>query len=150
MPCPTGIAVGVTDPLACFHLFLPQELYDDVVLQTNLYGSQQQTIIKGDTRPFTLTELMAFIGINIAMGIVSLPALRNYWTNDAVLSHPWFRLIMGTDSFLKTLWYFHGIDNTTAYPREVIMCMSNMTTLPKSNGMTGKMFLQCPHLLVIS
>ena len=97
MPCPTGIAVGVTDPLACFHLFLPQELYDDVVLQTNLYGSQQRAL-KGDTRPFTpitKTELMAFIGINIAMGIVSLPVLRNYWTNDVVLSHPWFRLIMG-------------------------------------------------------
>ena len=79
MPGPSGIAVGVTDPLACFHLFLPPELYDDILQQTNLYATQQRAL-KGDTRPFTpinKTELMAFIGINIAMGIVSLPAIRN-------------------------------------------------------------------------
>ena len=42
----------------------------------------QQRALKGDTRPFTpinKAELMAFIGLNIAMGIVSLPAIRNWW-----------------------------------------------------------------------
>ena len=36
---PAGIAVGVTDPLQCFHLFLPPELYDDILQQTNLCHS---------------------------------------------------------------------------------------------------------------
>ena len=78
MPGPSGIAVVVTDPLACFHLFLPPELYDDILQQTNLYATQQR-LLQGDTRPLTSInkgELMAFIGINIAMGIVSLPAIR--------------------------------------------------------------------------
>ena len=42
MPGPSGIAVGVTDPLACFHLFLPPELYDDILQQTNLYAAQRE------------------------------------------------------------------------------------------------------------
>ena len=40
---------------------------------------------------------MAFIGLNIAMGIVQLPALRNYWSTNAILAHPLFRTIMSRD-----------------------------------------------------
>ena len=42
VPGPKGIAVGVTDPLACFHLFLPHEEYDEIVVQTNLYAAQRR------------------------------------------------------------------------------------------------------------
>ena len=119
MPGPSGIAVGVTDPLACFHFFLPPELYDDILQQTNLYATQQRAL-KGDTRPFTpinKTELMAFIGINIAMGIVSLPAIRNYWSTNEILAHPWFRSVMSRNRFLEILRYFHVVDNSTAPSR---------------------------------
>ena len=71
LPNPKGIAIGVTDPLACFHLFLPHEVYDDILYQTNLYATQEKAK-KGDTKPWTpitKPELMAFIGMNIAMGI---------------------------------------------------------------------------------
>ena len=51
----------------------------------------QQRALKGDTRPFTpinKAELMAFIGLNIAMGIVSLPAIRNWWNlGTPLVSH---------------------------------------------------------------
>ena len=29
---PKRIAIGVTHPLVCFHLFLPHELYDEIVV----------------------------------------------------------------------------------------------------------------------
>ena len=66
LPGPRGIAVGVTDPLTCFHLFLSHELYN-ILTQTNLYA-QQQRAAKNDTspwKPVTKDELMAFIGMNI-------------------------------------------------------------------------------------
>ena len=119
VPGPKGIAVGVTDPLAYFHLFLPHEEYDEIVVQTNLYADQQQAR-KNDTRPFvpiSKCEMMAFIGINIAMGIISLPQVRDYWSSDPILKHKWFSTIMSRNRFLEILRYFHIVDNTTAPSR---------------------------------
>ena len=71
VPGPTGLAVGITDPIDCFHLFLSPDIYDELLVQTNLYADQQRAA-KNDTSQWTpksKEELMAFIGINIAMGI---------------------------------------------------------------------------------
>jgi len=118
-PGPKGIAVGVNDPLACFHLFLSHEVYDEILHQTNLYANQQRAL-KGDTSaftPITKAELMAFIGINIAMGVVSLPQLKQYWTTDPILSHGWFSTVMSRNRFLEILRYFHIADNASAPSR---------------------------------
>ena len=74
VPGPTGLALGVTNPVDCFHLFLSSDIYDELLVQTNLYADQQRAA-KNDTSrwtPISKEELMAFIGINIAMGIVYL------------------------------------------------------------------------------
>ena len=60
---------------------------------------------------------MAFIGLNIAMGIMSLPAIQNYWSSDEILAHPWFRRVMSRNRFMEILQYFHVADNTTAPSR---------------------------------
>ena len=73
--------------------------------------------MKGNTTPFvpiTKAELMAFVGINIAMGVVSLPSLKHYWTTNPILSHNWFGSVMSRNWFLQILCYFHVVDNTTA------------------------------------
>ncbi len=73
VPGPTGLAVGVTDPIDCFHLFMTSDIYDDLLVQTYLYADQQRAA-KNDTSqwtPISKEELMAFIGINIAMHRVS-------------------------------------------------------------------------------
>ena len=62
-------------------------------------------------------ELMAFIGLNIAMGIVKLPELRNYWTINPVVGQPWFRSVTSRDCFMEILQYFHIVDNTKALSR---------------------------------
>lgn len=38
-------------------------------------------------------ELMAFVGLIIAMG-VGLPDLNNYWSANTIIQHPWFAAIM--------------------------------------------------------
>ena len=98
---------------------MSHEIYDELVIQTNLYANQQRAI-KGDTTtfvPITKAELMAFIGINIAMGVVSLPSLKHYWTTDPILSHSWFGSVMSRNRFSQILRYFHIADNTTAPSR---------------------------------
>lgn len=108
--------MGVTDPLACFHLFLSHEIYDELVTQTNLYADQQRAKRRDTTAfmPITKVELMAFVGINIAMGIISLPNLKDYWTVDPILSHSWFGTVMSRNRFLQILRYFHITDNASA------------------------------------
>ena len=62
---------------------------------------------------------MAFIGIVIAMGVVCLPGIHDYWSIDPILSHPWFRAIMSRRRFEEILRYFHVVDNTTEPDRSI-------------------------------
>ena len=55
----------------------------------------------------------------IAMGVVSLPTLHDYWSTDTILSHPWFRTVMSRKRFNEILRYLHVVDNTTEPDRSV-------------------------------
>ena len=48
----------------------------------------------GITLGFCTEELQAFISMNIAMGMLRLPQVRDYWATDEVLNAPWFPSIM--------------------------------------------------------
>ncbi len=116
---PKNEALGVTDILKIFHLLLPEDFYEHVLVETNRYA-QQQRELKNDTsdrNPVSKEELMAFIGLNIAMGIVSLPETHDYWSTDPMLCHSWFRLVMGRDRFQQILRYIHLVDNTASVSR---------------------------------
>ena len=101
---------------------LPSDLYDEILVQTNLYATQQRAL-KNITKPWNpvrkpelmafigLNIVMAFIGLNTAMGIVNLPELRNYWTTNPIIGHPWFCSVMSRDRFMEILRYFHIVDN---------------------------------------
>ena len=72
-------AVGIRDILECFHLFLPKNFHEDVLQQTNLYADQTRTS-KHNTRPWVpvcIEELLAFVGLVIAMGAISLPSYKD-------------------------------------------------------------------------
>lgn len=115
LPGPLEGARGVKDPLSCFNLYIG-DFFVELLRQSNLYANQQQTS-RGDSRQFTsfdMEEMLAFIGVNIAMGIVSLPSLEDYWMTDIVYSHPWFGTIMSRDRFRTILRYIHVADNSQA------------------------------------
>ena len=107
VPGPIGPAVGITDPQECLYLLLPDQFYNDLLVETNRYADQQRAQ-KNDTTPWKP------IGINIAMGIISLPALDDYWSTDPILSHSWFHVIMSRNRFREILRFVHVVDNTTA------------------------------------
>ena len=74
VPGPEGEACGVTSPIDCFRLLLPSTYIDELLDQINLYADQQRAT-KNDRSPFVpivKEELLAFIEVNIAMGVVSL------------------------------------------------------------------------------
>ena len=114
LPGPDNEAVGVRDILECFHLFLPQDFYENVLQQTNLYADQTRAS-EHNIRPWIpvfIEELMAFIGLVIAMGVISLPSYRDYWSTDPVTAHFWFRRIMSQNRFMEIKRYLHMVDNS--------------------------------------
>ena len=60
----------------------------------------------------TPTEISAFVGINIGMGIVNMLCVHDYWSTNLVLHHPWFLMVM--DHFYQIQKYLHFNHNELA------------------------------------
>ena len=80
-------------PLQVFQLLLTTTVLESIVHQTKLFASQKKVNLD-----FCL-ELLAFIGLNIAMGVLRLPQVRDYWSTNEILSTPWFPSVMSRDRF---------------------------------------------------
>ncbi len=100
----------------CFHLFLSEDFYDQLLIETNRYANQQRQLNHDNSpwNPVSKEEIKAFIGLVIAMGIVSLPSINDYWSTEPMHCHSWFRLVMPRDRFRQILRYIHVVDYTTA------------------------------------
>jgi len=88
-------------------LFLTTLLLQSIVTQSNLFAAS-----KGATLDLHVEELQAFIGINVAMGMLKLPQIRDYWATDDIISTPWFPSIMSRDRFVEILRYLHLVDTS--------------------------------------
>jgi len=66
--------------------------------------------IKGVSLGVRVEEIQAFIGINIAMGMLRLSQLEDYWSSNKVLITPWFGAIMAQDQFFSDL---HLVDTSS-------------------------------------
>ena len=82
---------------------------ESIVKQTLLYAASKGG---GDFTEFYLEELQAFIGINIAMGLLKLPQVKDYWCTNDIISTPWFASIMPRDRFFKIMRYLHLADSS--------------------------------------
>ena len=67
--------------------------------------------------PVTKEEIEAFLGILILMGIVALPCLKMYWSQDVLIGQQHIKSIIPRTQFLQILQYFHLADSAAA-PRE--------------------------------
>ena len=119
LPGPKGEAIGVRSQLECFQLFLSSEVYDELLTQSNLYAEQQRAAKNDNTpwSPISKEELLAFIGVIMAMGVIQVPSADDYWSIDPILAHPWFRTMFTRFRFRQILRYLHVADNTKAMQR---------------------------------
>ena len=62
-----------------------------------------------------MEEVKAFIGMVLAMGLVQLTDIKDYWATHETLCLPFFRSIIRRDRFLQIYWMLHvgEIDGTT-------------------------------------
>ena len=94
-------------PLQVLQLFLTSVILDSIVQQAKLFASQ-----KGKVLDLCVEEMMAFIALSIAMGMLRLPRLKDYWSTNNILSTPWFPSVMSRDRFLVMLRYLHLVDSS--------------------------------------
>ena len=78
-----------------------------IVTQSNAYATE-----KGYSLELTIEELQAFLGINLVMGMLRLPQVRDYWANDEIFSTPWLPSVMAHDRFFKIMRFIHIVDNS--------------------------------------
>lgn len=89
------------------------------VEQTNLYCRQSnQGNTPADWQDVCYEEVLAFIGIVIAMGLVQLPSLDDYWASVGIFNNPWFRSVLSRKRFRQISKYFHCVNNENTPSRD--------------------------------
>lgn len=85
-PGPSDEAKEQETPLDYLYMLLGPDIFHYIAEQTNIYAAQKGMPLV----TVTSAEIAAFMGVNIAMGIVDLPSVREYWNTNPILRHPWF------------------------------------------------------------
>ena len=109
---PTERTIRENTPLKIFQLFITQPILELIIQQSNLYAMQA-----GEFLSLSVEELLAFIGLNVAMGMVRLPRLHDYWSTKPMFRMPWFSAIMSRDRFFKISRYLHLVDSSKQQKR---------------------------------
>ena len=82
---------------------MPNELFKKIAEQTNLYAAQKlefghaHRLIKW--RETNKSEIKRFFGLILWMGLVKLPAIHQYWSNDPALFKRFSKKVMSRYRF---------------------------------------------------
>ena len=109
---PSDRAQAPSTPVGFFQLLFTEDLVDLIVQHTNRYALQ-----KGVHFTVSREDILAYIGINIAMGIKDLPEITDYWAQEPIIRSPWFPSVMSLKRFQAISRFIHFADNATALPR---------------------------------
>ncbi|XP_025155495.1 piggyBac transposable element-derived protein 4 [Harpegnathos saltator] len=96
-------------------LFVPDELFLKISEQTNLYAAQK--LESGHAHRLTKwtetnkSEIKRFFGLILWMGLVKLPAIHQYWSNDPAYMQTFPKKVMSRNRFELLLRMLHFVDN---------------------------------------
>lgn len=116
---PSRMVHLLESPIQFLMLFMTRQLIESFVYQTNLYCQQ----VNEGNKPngwteLTYEEILAFIGLVIAMGLVKLPSVSDNWSTSGIFQLHWFPSIMSRDRFLAISKYFHCANNEETPERD--------------------------------
>lgn len=109
---PSLEAQACEEPEEFFSLLFPDELIQLIIDNTILYADQNGVPIS-----FSFDDIRAYIGLNIAMGIVGLPEISDYWSREPILRSPWFASVMPRNKFYAISRFLHFVDKQAAPSR---------------------------------
>ncbi|GFO35124.1 PiggyBac transposable element-derived protein 4-like [Plakobranchus ocellatus] len=112
-------------PLDYLRLMVNDEMVESLVAETNRYASQ--TIATRQLAPksrfhqwveTSVNEMWAFLGLIVAMGLIVIENLDEYWSIDQVYKLPFFGSVMPKDRFSLLLSFLHLANNKEQPPRD--------------------------------
>jgi hypothetical protein len=111
--------------LAYFSKIMTDDMIQDIVTFTNIYASQERTLLVGKKQgkrvlnwvDTTKEEIKAFFGLLIIMGTHLLPHLSNYWSSDPILGIEAVSKVMTLKRYKKLVETLHLNDNYLAVPK---------------------------------
>lgn len=104
---PIPLTRSAKTPIKVLQLFLMGMLLQSIVTQSNNFAASKGAVLNLHSE-----ELLTFIGMNIAMGLLRLPQVRDYWATDEILSTPWLPSIMPRDRFFDIMRCLHLVDSS--------------------------------------
>jgi len=119
-----------TDVMTYFDHYIPPELIETVVDQTNLYAQQQiakmpcpvtKQTRSEEWKPVTVIEMKKFLGLIFVTGIVCKPKLEMYWLMRLIFQTPVFPQKMSINRFQLIQRYLRFIDNNAAGTNEDLL-----------------------------
>ena len=121
-----GLLVDTTDYdiIQYFEIFWPQQIYQLIAEQTNLYAEQffdcpVEVPPNSRYRAWKDTnaeEMQAFIALELAMGICNKPNIEAYWENYWMTATPNFHQVLPRDRFEIIRGFLHFADNSKRIP----------------------------------
>jgi hypothetical protein len=101
-------------PIEYFNLLFSDELINEIVIETNRYAKERISNLQLSSRSIwskwhevTTIEIKAFLGIVINMGMIPLPDMKDYWSNEWTTEIKFFCDVMPRDRFLQIFWMLH-------------------------------------------
>ncbi|GFO04045.1 PiggyBac transposable element-derived protein 4-like [Plakobranchus ocellatus] len=123
----TGLLVDVGGDtlLDYFSLMVDDGMITNLVEETNRYAGQT---LRGKTlsprsrfqqwMEVTVGEMWAFLGLIVAMGLIVIENMAEYWSLHDIYRLPFFSSVMVKDRFLLILSFFHVADNERQAPKD--------------------------------
>ena len=131
------------DVICYFDHYIPPELTEIVVDQTNLYAQQQiakmpRPITKHacseEWKPVTVIEMKKFLVLIFVTGIVRKPKLELYWSTRGIFQTPIFQQTMSRNIFQLIQRYLHFNDSNAAGTNEDrLYCHHHLTSRKDSS-----------------
>ena len=103
-------------------LFLPEEFFNILVSETNLYAQQyfeRVGVLQQYSRatawfPVTTDEIKTFIGLPLLTGLVDKKGdIAKYWTKEKTLATPFFNATMSRNRYQLISRFLHCSDNNS-------------------------------------
>ena len=105
-------------------LYLTDEFYDLIVLETNRYAKQyfkENTGLPKYSRArqdLDKAELQVFFALTLLSGIIQKPHMRMYWSTNPLLQGSMFAFSMSRDRYLNILKFMHFANNRDFDPSD--------------------------------
>lgn len=97
-----------------FKMLFDDDIVNVIVTETNRYARQK---LSGEAldkwQDVTLSEIKAFLGVSIVMGINYLPSTADYWSSDPFLGNMGIQKVMTKNRFEDISRFFHFNDSAT-------------------------------------